>query len=264
MNDYQTKRAERIERLRERAEKKAAAANGHLNTVSKMADTMAGSPILIGYHSEKRHRRDAERMDSLMSRSVAEQRAAAELERRADAAERNNAISSDDPDAPDALRAKLAKLEQLRADMVRINRQYRKGGVATVTGLSSDQLDKIAAAMADKSMGQRRAPFEAYQLTNLGGRIRATKERIAVLEAKRAVPSSEEIIGDVKIRDDADENRVQIVFPGKPETTTRIALREHGFRWAPSLGVWQRNRGASALAAARRIVKQATGNEVVE
>ena len=81
------------------------------------------------------------------------------MERRADAAERNNAISSDDPDAPDALRVKLAKMETLRADMVRINRQYRKGGVATVTGLSSDQLNKIAAAMADKSMGTRRAPF---------------------------------------------------------------------------------------------------------
>jgi hypothetical protein len=146
--------------------------------------------------------------------------------------------------------------------MVRINRQYRKGGVATVTGLSSDQLNKIAAAMADKSMGQRRAPFEAYQLTNLGGRIRATKERIAVLEAKRAVPSSEETIGDVTIRDDADENRVQIVFPGKPDAETISTLKTCGFRWAPSLGVWQRNRGASALAAARMIAKQATGNEV--
>lgn len=255
MNDYQDRHTRRIERLRERAEKKAAAASASFEATRKLADSIPlGQPILVGHSSERHARKDCERIQRGMERGCEAQKEAAELERRADAAERNTSISSDDPDALDALRAKLSKMETLRADMVRINRQYRKGGVATVTGLSSDQLNKIAAAMADKGMGQRRAPFEAYQLTNLGGRIRATKERIALLESRANDVTTVEEHGDVVLRDDVEANRVQLVFPGKPEPTTRIALREHGFRWSPSNGAWQRQRGNGAMAAARGIV----------
>jgi len=259
VSDYQDRHTARIARLRERAEKKAGQASAHVNTVSKMADAMAGSPILIGHHSEKRHRRDAERMDSLMSKSVTESREAAELERRAEAAERNTAISSDDPNALDALRAKLAKMERLRADMARINRQYRGGGVDAVTGISDDQREKIRAAMADRSMGVRRAPFEAYQLTNLGAKIRATAKRIGELEAKAADVTTEERHGEVVLRDDVEANRLMLVFPGKPDPATIDALKGYGFRWSPSNGAWQRMRGNGARACALAVLATMKG-----
>ena len=255
MNDYQIRRAERIERLRERAERKAGQAAASFEATRKLADSIPlGQPILRGHHSERHARKDCERIQRGMERGCEAQKEAAELERRARAAERNTSISSDDPDALEALRAKLAKLETLRADMVSINRQYRKGGVDAVTGISEDQRAKIAAAMADTSCGRRRAPFESYQLTNLGGRIRATKERIALLESRADDVTTVETHKDVVLRDDVEANRVQLVFPGKPELEVISELKRFGFKWSPSNGAWQRQRGNGAIAAARGIL----------
>ena len=39
--------------------------------------------------------------------------------------------------------------------------------------------------------------------------------------------------------EDKDAGRYQITFTGKPDQETRTVLKQHGFRWAPSLGVWQ-------------------------
>ena len=39
--------------------------------------------------------------------------------------------------------------------------------------------------------------------------------------------------------EDKDMGRYQITFNGKPDADTRTILKQNGFRWAPSLGVWQ-------------------------
>ena len=39
--------------------------------------------------------------------------------------------------------------------------------------------------------------------------------------------------------EDKDLGRYQITFNGKPDYDTRTILKQNGFRWAPSLGVWQ-------------------------
>ena len=39
--------------------------------------------------------------------------------------------------------------------------------------------------------------------------------------------------------EDKDLGRFQITFNGKPDYDTRTILKQNGFRWAPSLGVWQ-------------------------
>lgn len=44
----------------------------------------------------------------------------------------------------------------------------------------------------------------------------------------------------VLLRESVDLNRLQLVFPGKPDDATRALLRSHGFRWEPSAGAWQR------------------------
>jgi len=256
VSDYQGRKAARIERLHERAEKKAGQASASFEATRKLADSIPfGQPILRGHHSEAHARRDCERIQRGMECGCEAQKEAAELERRAEAAERNTSISSDDPDALDALRAKLLKMETLRADMTRINRQYRGGGVDAVTGISDDQREKIRAAMADRSCGVRRAPFEAYQLTNLGAKIRATAKRIGELEAKEADVTTEERHGDVVLRDDVEANRLMLVFPGKPDQATIDALKGYGFRWSPSNGAWQRMRGYGARACALAVLK---------
>ena len=39
--------------------------------------------------------------------------------------------------------------------------------------------------------------------------------------------------------EDKDMGRYQITFNGKPDADVRTLLKQNGFRWAPSLGVWQ-------------------------
>ena len=45
--------------------------------------------------------------------------------------------------------------------------------------------------------------------------------------------------GISSVVEDKDAGRYQITFTGKPDYETRTVLKQHGFRWAPSLGVWQ-------------------------
>lgn len=257
MSTYEERKAARIERLKNGADYYRRKAVEAFDSAARVADGIPmGQPILVGHHSERRHRADAARIENGMRRGIEEEKRAEELARRADAAANNTAISSDDPTALEALRAKLSALEAKRALMARLNREWRKGGAAALTGVTEEQRARMAADMAGREAWQSRTqPFERYQLANLGGQIRQVKQRIAVLAARASVPSSEERIGEVVIRDDADANRVQVVFPGKPDAETIAALKRAGFRWAPSVGAWQRQRSAMALEVARRIAR---------
>ena len=49
------------------------------------------------------------------------------------------------------------------------------------------------------------------------------------------------------------ENRLQIIFDGKPDADIRTELKSEGFRWAPSQGAWQRQLTDNAMRAARRL-----------
>lgn len=118
-NPYEQKQMARVDRLRARSEKLQAEAEGAFKRERSIGSVIPlGQPILVGHHSEKRHRRDLERMRSLASKGVALSKQAEELARRADAAEESAAISSDDPEAMTKLRDKIAQLEAEHARMV--------------------------------------------------------------------------------------------------------------------------------------------------
>lgn len=48
-------------------------------------------------------------------------------------------------------------------------------------------------------------------------------------------------------------NRLQIVFPGKPDVAVIAELKGQAFRWAPSQGAWQRILTDNAIHAAKRV-----------
>ena len=47
-----------------------------------------------------------------------------------------------------------------------------------------------------------------------------------------------------------EENRIQILFDGKPDAGIRSELKHAGFRWAPSQGAWQRMLNQNGIYAA--------------
>ena len=52
-----------------------------------------------------------------------------------------------------------------------------------------------------------------------------------------------------------EENRVQIIFDGKPDADVRAALKQNSFRWAPSQGAWQRMLTQNGICAARQVTE---------
>jgi hypothetical protein len=270
--DFAERRAARAERMAARAQKQRAEAEALLNQNRKLGEVMAGTPVLIGHHSEGRHRRDLARMDARMGKAVALMNSADDNERRAAVAESNRAIDSDDPEAVAKLKEKLAKLEDFRTQAKLVNAALRKAqkragkGRDLVTELTFEltvaglQYRPETIALLVKPDFAGRVGVPDYELTNKGAEIRRVKARIAELEASATkVQPADETIGEVVISESL--NRVQMRFPGKPDDATRIDLKGVGFRWAPSEGAWQRKASPQAWYAAREIARKLASSE---
>ena len=54
----------------------------------------------------------------------------------------------------------------------------------------------------------------------------------------------------IKFVENADENRIQLIFDGKPPAAVRGILKSNGFRWSPYNTAWQRNLNAAGRHAA--------------
>ena len=114
----------KLDRRQEWADKATARSQQHADTAYQMADAIPmGQPILVGHHSEKRDRRYRERIGGHASRSVEEAQKAQHHASKADGLERqlDRSIFSDDPDAVEALEAKVEALETERDAMKRAN-----------------------------------------------------------------------------------------------------------------------------------------------
>jgi hypothetical protein len=86
---YTEERIEYLERraevARDRADQAATKAQTHYEVARRVGDRIPfGQPILVGHHSESRHRRDIDRINGNMSKSVELSRKAERLESRAD------------------------------------------------------------------------------------------------------------------------------------------------------------------------------------
>lgn len=63
------------------------------------------------------------------------------------------------------------------------------------------------------------------------------------------------IAGSIEIVMNYAENRLQLIFPGKPSDEARALLKANGFKWSPRFGAWQRQLTPNAESAlARRVL----------
>lgn len=264
MNDYEQKKADRIDRMRDRADKAAATASRRLGAErSILGHIPMGQPVLVGHHSEKRHRRDLARADAHRRAGYGAQGKAANLRARADAAESSTAVSSDDPEAVTKLKEKIDAKEKFRDECKRVNALIRAAKTkAKKAGLPWEPIaiDSIVETMGYKRASAKgacapdyggRHGIPSYVLTNCGAEIRRLKKRLASLSASAARDGREEQIGAVRLVE--EENRVRLFFPDKPTDDIRTQLKSHGFRWARSIQAWQRHASNGAWHHARRI-----------
>lgn len=247
-SDFEERRQRRIDRLRQRSEQ----ADKASELARQAADGIArhiplGQPILRGHHSEGRHRRDLKRIDANMRRCVEAGKQAEELSRRADAAEANTAIFSDDPDALPRLREKLAALEAMQDRMKKVNAAFRKGDAALAAmGFSAEEIAKMREQVA-KGYSWEKTPYVSFQLSNNNANIRRIRERIKRLEKQESAAYEEIPFDGGRLVIDPAENRVQLFFDAKPPKEKCQALGKSGFRCARSIGAWQRHYSNAAI-----------------
>jgi hypothetical protein len=238
MNHYEAKQEARRQRLLDRADKRQGEANARYKTAKSMAGCIPfGQPILVGHHSEKRDRNFRDKIHRNFGKAFALDKEAGELRGRA-AAVGTGGISSDDPEAVVKLKEQLAAAIAEQGKMVAANKCLR---VSDDEGLQALGFSPAAIAALKTPDMCGRIGYPDYATKNNGANIRRLKDRIAALAASQSREAIEiAYTGGVTYREDPDENRVMIKFPGKPDAATRSTLKRAGLRWSPTNGAWQR------------------------
>ena len=212
-------REHRAERLQESADKARSVAGRLASEGSRMAEAIPmGQPILIGHHSERRDRAYREKIGAKFEASNKAYNRAEYLEGRAEAAANNTAIYADAVDPVADLDARIAELEQHRAEI-------------------------------------KARDHASWELSNLGANIRRLKERRTSLAAMKSRERVERLVGEVRVVEDPDIARIQLFYPGKPDQASRDRLKRNGFRWAPSDGSWQRQLNSAGRRAAQEVLR---------
>lgn len=233
LNTYEVKqeaRRERYQQASELAKQRArVASDAALQAVEHIP---MGQPILVGHHSERKHRAALGRCDRAMRKSVEEHDKAAHYARKA-AGVGKAGVSSDDPAAIAKLEQKLAELEAKREAIKKHNREAKK-------------------------RGKKAAP--AYMLANLGTNIRRYRDRIKALAAQCTAPEQAAIEGDgFRIWEDKEQNRLLFQTEGRLDKAQHGKLRKAGFVFSRANRAYQRKISNRARYEAKRLAGELFG-----
>jgi len=250
---FEEKQMAKLERFQELASKNKRASVSTWEASHNMLSAIpTGQPILVGHHSEKAHRRLLDRSWNMLGKSVELREKAEYYENKVQNILNPRAISSDDENAITKLEAKKLSLEHQKEEYKRINKEFKKTKDLTKIEMSEDLMKEALSNM--KVWGGVYAnPFPSYCLTNLGGNIRRITERIEHLKKLGKVEESEEVINGITIKIDKEDNRVKMLFQGKPSEEVRTILKSNGFRWSPFNMAWQRQISDYAIRIAKEI-----------
>lgn len=217
VEEYKARKEARIERMRSRADKlQTVARENGLHLYGEVSSGIPlGQPILVGHHSERRHRRALERIESKVRKGFEAGKEAASLLERADAAESRRAIDSDNPDAIAMLIARIAKYKDQR-DAMKAENKVKRGSYAP------------------------------YQLSNLGAEIRRLELRLNQLTAMaEKPPEGYELPNGINVS--YNDGQVQVEFPWKPDEASRSVLKRSplALKWSSYSKRWVRKHTAT-------------------
>ena len=159
----------------------------------------------------------------------------------------NHVIYSDDPQAVEKLQAKLDKLTAMHARMKEINAYYRKHATALgCPGLSDEDAAKLDRRVQEGYSWEKQ-PYPSYVLSGNTAEMRRLRQRI---EEVSRTQSTEYVGWDFpggRAEADKEDNRLRLYFDEKPSEEQRSTLKCNGFKWAPSVGAWQRQLNDNAI-----------------
>jgi hypothetical protein len=252
--DYEERKEQRIEAYTRRAKKAEGIAHQESNNARQMGSVIPlGQPILIGHHSEGPHRRLLKRIDAAYRRASEADEKSAYYENKAEAAESNLSISSDDADAINRYKEKLERLIATQEKMKAIKKAWKKGKEALYAlGLTDEEIEQLKS----KSPAYYKDPFPPFMLGNNNAEIRRVKEKIRELERLDTMEAASSTFPGGVMKINLEINRIQFIFDDIPSIETRKLLQSNGFKWVPSEKAWQRQRTLNAVYVSNRLLKE--------
>lgn len=224
--DFEKRREERILRYEKLAEKARIRSEQYSNSnANRILQMTPGQPILVGHHSEKKHRRLIEKAHNDIRKSIEESEKSKYYIDKIESVENGKVIYNDDPNAIGKLKDKLEYLERQR-ELIKADE-----GHAT------------------------------WQLQNIGARIRETKRRINRLEKLESIEFEEKEFNGGKIIHNKEINRIQIIFDAIPDEKIRNELKHRGFHWSRREGAWQREFNEQTIKVTNILLKDTLNNE---
>lgn len=141
------------------------------------------------------------------------------------------------------MRAKIEKAEKQQETMKAVNKIVRsklsEQGKKDLIVSMGFKPETAAELLRPDWCG--RIGFPAYALTNNLANIARMRDRLAEIEKKAADGTfTEEYQDGIKVVHNTEADRLQIFFPGKPDTETIHRLKRNAWKWSPSNGCWQR------------------------
>lgn len=104
---------------------------------------------------------------------------------------------------------------------------------------------------------QKKEPASNANIRRLEGRIKS-------LQATKSQGTQESENKFFKVKENVEAMRIQLFFEGKPEPEVRDILKSNGFRWAPSVGAWQRQLNNNGKYAVERVIRELEEMEAAE
>jgi len=253
-HDFEQRRENRINNAKAQAIKNEQEADKLYNSAQEMAECIPlGQPILVGHHSEKSDRNYRDKIHDKFGKSFEMREKAQYYLDKAQIIEGNTAISSDDPDALVKLNQKLKSLQEAQEFMKFANKYIKKN--------DKDSFLKMPLATAKMwedlitPNGVGHMGFAHYSLSNNNANIRQVQKRIDRLRKQEERQPIDKLINGIRVFENREANRLQMIFTGKPEEEVRKQLKASGFRWSPTEGAWQRHISYSAYQYACRIAE---------
>lgn len=254
MNEFQIKRQNKIERYKALALKNQSEAVKLSNEASKIQSFIPmGQPILVGHHSEKRHRRDIQKIESKMDRMSEAFNKAEYYNQKAAAAENNTSIFTEDPEALEKIEDKIKALENLRDVYKNFNKTWKKDGLNKAIEnypFNKKRILKDIEVICTRWNPEKQCSeffdtkgLPSYMLTNLGAKIRRYKQKFESLEKIQEISNENQTwlsnsLCEVKIED----MRINVYFNGIPDASIRQKLKTYplSLKWSPTRKAWTR------------------------
>jgi len=251
--DFNERKEKRVNSLNARARKSSILAHQELDKAHEMGSVIPpGQPILIGHHSEGRHRNLQKKIDNAHRRAYEAEEKAEYYQNRAEAAETNGSISGDDAEALNQYKEKLTRLIAAQERMKEIRKAWRKGKEALYKlGLTDADIDELKS----RNPAYIKIPFPPCTLSNNSAEIRRVKQKIEELERLDKMEATSTKFPGGEMRINTDINRIQFLFDDIPSMEIRKLLKSNGFKWAPSEKAWQRQRTLNAINAVYWLMK---------